>query len=205
MHGAGNSATGFVGCGSAGLPAVDFTLTQDAGGCDNPPTCNKRNPKAPVQTLTTTGPTGSAIVLNTTAIGTAVGACSGNDPTVYGPDGQICTDDDPQASRGTPQTISLTTGTSCAAVTNANFGNPTLPPIVISKVCEMNPGQICAKDADCGATGPCIPICATGAPLSCTALANNMFPGGALAGTFVSLAQPTIGDIVVTTVFFPLQ
>lgn len=200
VHGAGNSATGFIGCGAAGLPAVDFKTTQNAGGCGNPPTCTTRTPQAPVITLMTMGTPGSSIVLNTTAIGTAVGACTGSDATVYGPDGVICTDDDPQASRGTPQTIPLTTGQSCASVTSANFDD-----VSITGLCQASPGTICSVDADCGGSDKCIPICATGSPLSCSALAQGMFPGGSLAGGFISLGQPTIGDIVVTNAFYPAQ
>ncbi len=200
VHGAGNSATGFIGCGAAGLPAVDFTETQNAGGCGNPPTCTTRTPQAPVISVATTGPAGSSIVLNTTAIGTAVGACTGSDPTVYGPDGVICTDDDPQASRGTPQTFPLTTGKACAGITAANFDD-----VRITGLCQASPGATCSVNADCGGTDKCIPICATGMPLSCSALAAGQFPGGALAGSFVSLGQPTIGDIVVTNAFYPAR
>ncbi len=200
VHGAGNSATGLAGCSASGLPAVDVNESQDAGGCGNPPTCTTRTPNPPVITLATMGPPGSAIVLNTTAIGTAVGPCTGADPSVYGPDGVICTDDDPQASRGTPQTIFLTTGQACAAVTNVNFSEP---PANISGICQGSPGAVCSVDADCATLGPCVPICATGAPFSCSALSSGDFPGGALAGSFVSLGQPTIGDVVVTQQLFP--
>ena len=203
VHGPGNSGTGFAGCSDAGLPAVNFTETQDAGGCSDPPACSMRTPAAPVITVDTMGPAGSTIVLNTTAIGTATGACTGTDKTVYGDDGIICTDDDPQASRGTPQTIPLTTGKGCASITNANFQKT--PPINILGICQGSPGSTCALDADCATLGPCVPICATGIPLSCSALSGGQFPGGALAGSFVSLAQPTIGDIVVTNAFYPAQ
>jgi hypothetical protein len=64
---------------------------------------------------------------------------------------------------------------------------------------------VCSADTDCATQGPCVPICATGEPFSCSALASNMFPGGALAGAFVSLGQPTIGDTVTTIQLFPMQ
>ena len=203
VHGAGNSASGIVGCGGAGLPNVDFDDTQDAGGCDDAETCTKPAVKAPCAAVNTCpltqGPAGSAVILSTTAIGSAVGSCTGSDATVYGSDGRFCTDDDPQASRGTPGTGLLTTGRSCGAITNV-----CLPPdmsVNISGVCQGAPGAACATDADCAGTGPCVPICATGSPFACTALPDGTFPGGCVADSFVMLGEPTAGDIVVSCQF----
>ncbi len=201
VHGGGNSATGFAGCGSDGLPAVNANFTQDAGGCGDPPLCTMRTPQPPVVTLTTMGPPGSAIVLNTTATGQIGGSCTGGDPTVYGPDGILCTDDDPQASRGIPQTALLTTGQACAAVTNADFSTTE-----ISHVCQMIPGFYCLTDADCVGFGPCVPICATGAPFSCSDLASGNSAGAGLVGAFVALSafgqSSLFGDIVETQQLF---
>lgn len=203
VHGAGNSATGFAGCGSTSLTPVNYNESQNAGGCADPPACTSRTPKPAVVTWTGIGPAGSAVVLNTTAIGTAVGACTGTDPSVYGPDGRFCTDDDPPVSRGSPQTAQLTTGQACAAVTNANFSLPNMP-IDITGICHCTPNTLCASDADCAGVDSCVPICASGTPFSCSALAADMFPGGCLANAFVSLGQPTTGDLVVSCQFCPV-
>jgi hypothetical protein len=170
VHGENNTASGFAGCSSAGLTPVDYTFFRDADG-----------PKPPEITFSGSGPAGSVVLLNTTSIGTAVGACSGSDASVYGPDGQFCTSDDPQASRGTPQTVPFTTSMATGQIDNAN----------------STPG------APSGVTiGP---FTRTGEPFNCSALSAGEFPGGGLVTSFVALAQPTVGDIVVTSQFYNLN
>jgi hypothetical protein len=117
----------------------------------------------------TNAPAGSARIANTLAIGTVVGACAGTDPA-YGDDGQFCTSDDPVSSRGTPTGLPLTTGNATARIDNANAtDDDTIGPFSIS-----------------------------GTPFSCSTLAGGSASGGALAGAFTILNQPTTGDIVVT-------
>jgi cysteine-rich repeat protein len=167
VYGAGNSASGFVNC-EAGAIGIDYTFTQDSGG-------ESGVAGPPVITFSgTNAPAGSAVVVNTEAIGTVVGACSGTDPA-YGADGQFCTADDPQSSRGTPVTLPETTGDACAQVDNAN-----------------------ATDGD--TIGP---FCVFGTPFSCSALAGGSAAGAGLASAFTALNQPTVGDMVVTEILIP--
>ncbi len=112
VHGAGNSASGFVYC-NAGASGIDYLETQDSGGSSGVS-------QPPVIVFSGTGaPAGSALIANSQAIGVVVGACSGTDPA-YGPDGQFCTSDDPASSLGTVATLPNTTGTATAQVNNAN-------------------------------------------------------------------------------------
>lgn len=211
VHGDGNSASGFASCSDAGIQGINYLYTRDAGGCSDPPACTMRTPKAPAITFSGMGPKGSALLLNTTAIGTAVGACSGTDKTIYGDDGQICTDDDPQASRGTPQTIPLTTGQASSEVFHANFSQSGPTDVTVCNTmashCSTTTTQSCAADSDCpgGQTCVCPPYTSTGNPFNCTALEQGMFPGGGLVSAFVSLNQPQIGDIAVVSQFYALQ
>jgi hypothetical protein len=189
VHGDGNSASGFAGCSAAGLAAPNYDFSQDAGGCSNPPACTERTPLPPVIVFHgPAGAAGSALLLNTTAIGTAIGSCSGTDQSVYGPDGEICTADDPQASRGTPQTIPLTTGKATSIVFHANFSQSGITDVTI---CDTGPGG-----------DQCIPYATEGAPFSCDALVSGAAPGGGLVSAFVSLDQPTIMDIAVVSQFY---
>ena len=152
VHGAGNSASGIVGC--TGLDGVDVSITQDcngdAGGMPFPPGV----------TVSGFGPAGSALVVNTIAIGTQVGACTPS----------FCTDADPPAARGRPQTIPFTTGTANALVRNANDF----------------PGF------DIG------PQAATGSVFTCAGGTIPNPGGAALATAFTACDQPTIADIVTT-------
>jgi cysteine-rich repeat protein len=125
VHGASNTASGFVYC-DAGASGVDYTFTQDSGGesgVAGPPVITFGGSNAPA---------GAAVVASTQAIGTVIGACSGTDPA-YGPDGQFCTADDPLANRGTPVTLPATTGNATARIDNANFtSGDTIGPFSIS-------------------------------------------------------------------------
>ncbi|MBI3785611.1 MAG: hypothetical protein HY270_19635 [Deltaproteobacteria bacterium] len=108
VHGPGNAATGVLGCGNIGLRGVNFTLTQDAAICIDPPTCAVQE-RGPVHVVTTAnGLRGSARLISSTAIGLVSGACQ--------PD--FCSDSDPIEVRGVPTTVPLTTGQAQATVLN---------------------------------------------------------------------------------------
>ena len=113
VHGPGNSAAGVIRCD--GLDDVNVQLTQDAGGSSG-------IPRPPVLTASGTGGSGSALLSASTAVGGGVGLgdCTGQNVSTYGLDGEFCTDDDPQAQRGTPVTALVTTGTATGQVLNAN-------------------------------------------------------------------------------------
>jgi hypothetical protein len=129
-------------------------------------------PGDPVITLSGHGPIGSALLLSNSAIGVIQGGCTGNAPEKYGPDGTFCTDDDPQDTRGTPSPLILATGTTTGTLENANG------------VDGNNRG----------------PFATTGTPLDCNQLLNNHSVSNAsLAAAFVSLKQPQVADIIVTS------
>ena len=165
VHGPGNGSSGVLGCG-AGLTGVDLNFEQNCGGSTG-------TPSFPSITLGGSGPAGSAILLNTTAIGTVVGSCTGTDPTMYGADGEYCTNDDPVATRGVVATLPQVTGTATGVVHNAN-------------------GQ---DNVDVG------PFNVSGTPFNCTAIAAGSASGGAIVGAFTTCGQATVGDIVVTNRF----
>jgi hypothetical protein len=105
VHGAGNSASGQVACGegATGLDGINITIEQDGGGPGEEP-----GPRMIM--IEGMGGLGSALLVNSTAIGTAVGRCTEN----------FCTPADPASARGTPQTLPFTTGRACTTVFNAN-------------------------------------------------------------------------------------
>jgi hypothetical protein len=191
LHGPGNTSSGVIGC--EGLPAVNLLFEQDAGGTlpPPPPTPPEGSTRATF-TLTGAGGPGSAIIINTNRIGQAAPPPSnGNNPCIvqpgnastpqaalYGPDLVFCTDDDPEAARGNPNSLPQTTGTATAVIYNHY------------RVVQMD-------TIDIG------PESATGAPFSCAALETaspNLF-GSRVAGAFTSINLPTLGDIVVTNQF----
>jgi len=169
VHGDGNSASGVIGCGADGLDGVDFTLTQDAGGSEG-------RPGPIVTTASGHGPMGSVVVLNSTAIATAINPCAGPDPNIYGTDGEFCTGDDPPSARGMPATLSFTTGMSSAELRNIN-------------------------KVDGDTIGP---FSVQGAPADCATLATGTASGSqvALVGAFPARSQPTIGDAIITNQLF---
>lgn len=155
VHGPGNTASGIVGC--QGLSPVSYTVQQDSSidgaGTDGPVQLSFEEGSS--------GGPGSVLLANSLAIGTNIGSCDG-----------FCTDADPPASRGTPQTLLFTTGQACGLVLNKNddpFSDQT-------------------------------PKCAQGQPLSCSAIASGSVTGLKLGGAFTALGQPTLGDIEVTNV-----
>jgi hypothetical protein len=177
---------------------------------------------SPVLTLSGTGDAGSASLVNTTAIGQVVGSCDAAGPT-------FCTDTDSIDVRGTPSTLPLITGKADGEMFGINgttaFCCTDNPPAGV--FCD--PGQcvwddfptyddfVCSDDSQCQNTlcdcpaglfscelGLCAgPLTISGEPLpSCDQLSGESpsLSGGALAGAFTSLSNPTINDIVVTDV-----
>jgi hypothetical protein len=162
VFGPGNVGGLFSGCSS--LDGANLTITQDSGGS------GPGGP--PIVTLSGAGPAGSAVLQTALSLGFVIGSCSGSGPD-YGTDGEFCSDDDSQSSRGTVQPATLVTASATATITGAN-GDSTL---------------------DIG------PFSAMGIPLSCSAIGSGNASGSALAGAFTELDAETIGDIVVTSVF----
>jgi cysteine-rich repeat protein len=160
VHGPGNTAAGMIGCDSFG--GVNLSYTQDAGGSGGVP-------GPPLITLSGGGPPGSAAIFNTDAIGITFGFCTGSNPD-YGPDGQFCTDDDPQSARGVPVTFPEVTGTATGEVFNVN-------------------GQ------DGENVGP---FSVSGMPFDCSARTGGNAAGTVVAGAFTALKQGP-GDVAVTT------
>lgn len=98
--GSGNSASGVLGCGSAGLGDVDLSVMQDAGG-------QAGTPGPIVRVISGTGPPGSARLLNSVSIATRVGL-----------DPEFCIDGEPLIPFGQVVTTMLTTGTACCQLQN---------------------------------------------------------------------------------------
>lgn len=184
VHGPGNATTAFIGCN--GLVGTDLLFTQDAGmkpGDVPPPAPTPQpNSKPPILILSGSGGPGSAILLNSSAIGTTVNGtnvadkCVGTHPD-FGPDGNFCTDDDPQSTRGAPSTLPQVTGTATGEIFNT----------VSSTQSDLNIG----------------PFSYTGSPYNCADL-TAPFPsaaGAKVAGAFAALNQPATGDIVVRNIF----
>ncbi len=234
VFGPGNSAQGTIGCD--GLPVTNLDWTQDHLGGGTACTMDNATTVCPAQTCiddpnsttTTCGafdpvitfsggtsPPGSAILLNTDAIGSAppghlctalnspdAADCAAKGTCVYGKDGLFCTDDDPippaakQLVQGLAATLPLVTGTATGEFIHAN-GVPT--------VCNggSNDKQPCTAIAQCpggicdGLEGP---NSMSGHALSCDALESGNASGGALAGTFTAVNQPQTLDYVVTNV-----
>ncbi len=161
IHGPGNSATGLVNCGSSGLDGVDVQVTQDAEG--------ESGIGGPVKiSLSGHGPTGSALLLDSTAIGIHVGKCAQN----------YCGASDQLIERGQPVTSFSTTGTATGIVTNANGQDG------VDIVNPVTGSQYFAQ----GSPANCSALLASPPSLS----------GYATAGAYPLLAAPTVGDVVVT-------
>ncbi len=164
IHGPGNSATGLVNCGSSGLDGVDVQVTQDAGG--------ESGIAGPVKiSLNGHGPTGSALLLDSTAIGTRVGSCTQD----------YCGASDSPSERGMPATSFSTTGTTTAILTNAN-GRDSID-IVDTVTGERYSSQ--------GSPASCSALLASPPSLS----------GYTTAGSYTLLLPPPVGDVVVTYSF----
>lgn len=180
VAGPGNAGEGAIGC--TGLPSASYSVEQDAGGtmCDLntfPEMCPNAGPA--IVTPGPAGPAGSQILATASGIGTVTGLCSGADQSMYGPDGQFCTDDDPfspSSLRGTPSIVTLVSGTATVTLNNVN-GNDgdNLGPYSIS-----------------------------GAVKSCEDIAAGNSAGAAQAGAFTAAGltrNPTLGDTANVNVF----
>jgi hypothetical protein len=188
MHGAGNTASGVIGCVSLGN--INFDFRQDAGGTvPPPPPTPPAGSSGPMITLSGSGGPGSALLLQTLRIGNGqpVTAFPGNpcrdnnaspNPN-YGADKIFCTNDDPDTidARGSPQTLPAVTGVATAQILNHHYASSIVGPL-------PTPG----------------PLTRTGAVFSCAALTNPTpsVTGAQLVGAFTALNQVTLGDIVVT-------
>ncbi len=155
------SANGFIACGPDSVQGIDTSVTQDSGG-------GATAPGAVQQQLSGSGPRGSALFLNTLAIGTHIRIC----PALF------CTDTDGIMDRGTPSTSLATTGTAEAVVLNANGQNG----LEIVDPTTGAPYSVTGHPANCDA-------------LASTAPSLKGFSG---AFALPSLDLRTVGDIVVT-------
>jgi hypothetical protein len=208
VNGPGNAASGVIGC--AGLTGVNLLFSQDSTGSlvdrapnsNDPAICNPTDPDhfnppvppypvcgaPPVITLSGSGGAGSAIVINTTAIGQLI--VSAPVPCETAPD--FCTDAAPIADRGTPQTLPTVTGQAAGYITNANQTDT-------DTMCNCNGGAISCLPVDCAGGSPQAgPIAINGSTVSCSQVASGSLSGLGLAGTFTQLSSPNTGDIVVT-------
>jgi len=173
IHGPGNAATGELGC--TGATGIDILFTQDdADGSCNPGPCTGK----PSITLSGSGGPGSGLLLNSTAIGNVVGACTAG----------FCTDSDPFSARGSINTLPITTGKAQGTFTNANG-------IADDTICQCSTG-----DPSCLPNQCTQPWTANGSPITCDALAAGNIIGSALAGSFTSPNVPIVGDAVITNV-----
>jgi hypothetical protein len=178
VHGEGNSASGTIGCGDAGLPGVDSLTTQDDidGSCAGGPSACK---SPPVLTFNGSGPRGSALILTSTAIGTVTGSCA-NSPT-------FCTDTDPQSERGSVATVALTTGKAQCEFFNANgMGDNT--------ICACRNGEPSCPQAVCAG-----PLTEMGQPFDCANVVSGSIKG-MLATAFTAPGFVTTGDACTTNV-----
>src|SRR5262249_55250441 len=129
-------------------------------------------PAGPVMTVISgTGPAGSVRVLNTIAIGTAIGSCSAT----------FCSDSDPVSARGTPRKLPFSTGKACGQALEAN-DDPTF---------NLDCGDPVAGCCSTGVPANCANLTANPPNIS----------GLSIAGTFPAVDQPSVGDVVVTTQF----
>lgn len=166
VHGAGNSGSGFVTCGGRGLSTE---VIQD---CNSQPGV----PGFPAAYSTSASDTfalptvGNAALTLTTALDSVIGSCSGA-AADYGPDGELCTEDDPLPARGVPLSLVFTTGGSAATILNpADF-----------------PGDINGPNA------------VDGTPFLCREDTLD-FGGGALTASFTECDRPTLADVAVPIV-----
>jgi len=147
-----------------------------------------QNSDCPGTLVCRAGPAGSIVLVNSTAIGltpTGFSACvlptrtpASGTRACYGPDHKWCTDDDPQTSRGTVQTLPTLSGFSSAMVTNRfDEAAPTEPKML----------------------GPFVQ---TGQVVDCNLLLapTPSLSGMGVGGAFTALNQSNIADTVTTNV-----
>jgi hypothetical protein len=206
VHGEGNSLSGFIGCG--GIEPVNIDWVQDAGGQPLPPIGQVPPGSGPPNiTLFGFGGPGNGLFLNTQRIGTFTGQCANRVPTppptcppppgapptplptptpfLPGPDGLFCTDDDPEAARGTPVTIAMVTGTVRVYIENQYYSGSG-PSCVIDTLPRRPPSPT-----------P-FPPEALGAPFNCAQLLGDQpsLVGAGVAGGFTALNTGSLGNVV---------
>jgi cysteine-rich repeat protein len=173
-------AQGTLGCGAAGLPEVDYELSQDHNIIDVDPTCSTGTLQTdghctgPLERIFTgAGPPGAA----TAEMGFAFYELGNCDATPSDPDQRGCTADDPVPVP--TQRLLLTTGAATGRVINADDTDFTIEPGVV-----------------CGSV-PCDPS-RSGAAFNCDALLADPAVGvsGALGGVDVAIHLSTLDDVV---------
>jgi hypothetical protein len=205
VSGAGTSGAGSISC-AGGMEGVNLLFTEDSKGSNDPDVCdpNLGGPDfvppspayplcgdPPVITLSGTGPAGSAVILDTTAIGQAVGLCSAQGAT-------FCTDADPISARGTPETLPSVTGLAEGVVYNANQ-------IDGDTICNCPAGLTGCDSSECivDTAHPHGGLSSPGAVLPsgsnvCSPVPAASVSGLGLAGAFTALSNNTTNDEVVT-------
>ncbi len=163
--------------GTAPTPA--HCATPGSGTCVNQGCV--QNSDCPGTLTCESGPPGSAVIVNSTAIGQSPTGQLCVLPTktpgpLYGPDHKWCSDDDPETARGVPQTLPSVTGFATGIVTN-EYNNGATPKI-------LGPFSIIGKPLDCNSLLAPTP--------------SN--PGAGLAGCFTAINQPAIANIVTINV-----
>jgi hypothetical protein len=173
--------------GQEDLPQCDYTNSDTYVVGSSYPDCGQE----PVVTLSdqNPAPVGATLIIDSTAIGQFNGPCLDNPQR---PD-NFCTDQESWGLvRGLPQTLPAVSGSAGAEVTNIFLGSTT--DLAVCK-CQ-NPSDFSCPASQC--TGP---LSVPGTPLpSCGQLLANppTVSGVGLAAAFTALANPTIGDEVVT-------
>jgi hypothetical protein len=217
VNGAGNSGSGVIGC-AAGMQGVNLFFSEDSAspvcaanpascsaGSNDPDVCNPANGLVfnppvpaypycgapPVIALSGAGPAGSAVILNTTAIGQATGVCGQAGPN-------FCTDAAPYAVRGAPQTLPSITGIAEGIIYNAND-------LEGETICNCPNGETGCAPGDCvvDATHPHGGLTLVGSPIAAPVPVCNgtaSLSGLGTAGAFTSLSNPSTYDEVVNYV-----
>jgi len=212
----GNMSSGVISCVSGLATGTNMLMTEDsrrADGQEDPPECDFTNSDTyvvgstfpdcgsiPVLTLSdqSPAPIGAALVINSTAIGQFVGSCAHNPNAPAG----WCTDQEAYNTRGTPNTLPAVTGTASAEMFNIFLGGATTDQAVCA-CADIPPSYSCPVVTPCAAGSTCCsgPLSLLGHPLpSCSQLSQSPpnISGAGLAGAFTALANPTIGDEVIT-------
>jgi len=205
VNGTGNSGSGFIDC-AAGLEGVNLLFTEVSGGSSEPDICNPAlggpdyvppSPAyplcgaPPVITLYGTGPAGSAVVLDTTAIGQAVGPCTAQGTT-------FCTNADTYSARGAPETLPSVTGIAEGIIYNDDQTDG-------ENICNCPTGLTGCDISECivDAAHPNGGISMLGTVLPsgstvCSQVPAPSITGLGIAGAFTSLSNNTTDDEVVT-------
>ncbi len=205
VSGAGTSGAGFISCAS-GLEGVNLLFTEDSKGSNDPDICNPNlggpdfvppSPAfplcgdPPVIALSGTGPAGSSVVLDTTAIGQATGSCVAQGPT-------FCTEADPIAARGVPETLPSVTGVAEGIIYNVNQLDG-------ETICNCPEGLTGCDQSECvvDAAHPHGGLSSLGFVLPsgsnvCSEVPVASISGLGTAGAFTSLSNNTTNDEVVT-------